>query len=89
MDTNEDKTEIHRQKMREYQYKKYHENKEIAQVSSMNKYYKKLGLIDLNDKKKYGDCIQYVAKAKKALNLFKTKDLDILTIFLKEYLENI
>lgn len=85
----EDKKEIHKKKMREYQYKKYHENKKLAQNISSIKYYKRKGLIELDDKNKYGDCIHFVAKAKKTLNSFKDKDFKILTLFLNEYLSSI
>lgn len=87
--SSDEKKELHKKKMREYQFKKYHENKELAQEKSLIKYYKSLGLIDLNDKEKFGDCIHLIAKIRKQLKEFNNKDASLLKSFLQEYIENI
>lgn len=94
MDNTEDdivaqKSELHKQRMRAYQYRKYHENKELSQKVSLTKYYKRKGLFDIDEKGKYGDCVHFVCKTKRLLELFKTKNAEMLKLYLKDYLANL
>lgn len=80
----ENKTKDRPKYQREYMKKRYLENKEQGQNISKAYYYIARGDATKEEQKTYGENLPYIVKAKKALELLKSKN----AVFFKELLES-
>ena len=72
---------------RDYQNKRYSNNKELGATKSSIAYHKKNSNLTQEDIDKYGVCSPIIIKAKILLDKLKEQNNDVLKIFIKEYLE--
>ncbi len=72
---------------RDYQNKRYSDNKELGANKSSIAYHKKNGTLTQDDIDKYGVYSPYIVKAKNALDYIKEKNPSIIKEYIKYYLD--